>query len=53
MLGRMTNTALPFESLLATRARIGWGMSVATPRPSMQALYEFGAGYPEIGRAHV
>ena len=47
MLGRMTNTPLPFESLLATRARIGWGMSVATPRPSMQALYEFGAGYPD------
>jgi len=37
----------PFESLLATRARIGWGMSVATPRPSMRALYEFGGGYPD------
>ncbi len=43
----MTNTAEPFESLLAARARIGWGMSVATPRPSMQALYEFGGGYPD------
>jgi 2-aminoadipate transaminase len=43
----MTNTSEPFESLLATRARIGWGMSVATPRPSMSALYEFGGGYPD------
>src|SRR5919109_1320994 len=43
----MTTHAEPFESLLAARARIGWGMSVATPRPSMQALYEFGAGYPD------
>ncbi len=43
----MTNTAEPFESLLAARARIGWGMSVATPRPSMSALYEFGGGYPD------
>jgi 2-aminoadipate transaminase len=43
----MTNTPEPFESLLASRARIGWGMSVATPRPSMSALYEFGGGYPD------
>jgi 2-aminoadipate transaminase len=43
----MTNTTEPFESLLAARARIGWGMSVATPRPSMHALYEFGGGYPD------
>ncbi|MGH7389015.1 MAG: PLP-dependent aminotransferase family protein [Candidatus Rokuibacteriota bacterium] len=43
----MANTPEPFESLLATRARIGWGMSVATPRPSMSALYEFGGGYPD------
>ena len=49
MLSGMTNTPEPFESLLASRARIGWGMSVATPRPSMQALYEFGAGYPDPG----
>jgi 2-aminoadipate transaminase len=47
MLAGMTNTPEPFESLLASRARIGWGMSVATPRPSMKALYEFGAGYPD------
>jgi 2-aminoadipate transaminase len=43
----MTTHGEPFESLLASRARIGWGMSVATPRPSMKALYEFGAGYPD------
>jgi DNA-binding transcriptional MocR family regulator len=43
----MVNSAQPFESLLASRARIGWGMSVATPRPSMKALYEFGGGYPD------
>jgi DNA-binding transcriptional MocR family regulator len=43
----MTSTPEPFESLLASRARIGWGRSVATPRPSMDALYEFGGGYPD------
>ena len=43
----MTTTPEPFESLLASRARIGWGMSVATPRPSMTVRYEFGAGYPD------
>ena len=37
----------PFESLLSRRARIGWGVAVATPRPSMSALYEFGGGYPD------
>ena len=37
----------PFETLLSRRARIGWGVSVATPRPSMSALYEFGGGYPD------
>ncbi|MGH2358693.1 MAG: PLP-dependent aminotransferase family protein, partial [Candidatus Limnocylindria bacterium] len=36
-----------FESLLANRARVGWGVPVATPRPSMSALYEFGGGYPD------
>ena len=45
----MTAPRAPFESRLAMRARIGWGMSVATPRLSMQALYEFGAGYPDPG----
>jgi 2-aminoadipate transaminase len=37
----------PFEPLLSRRARIGWGVSIATPRPSMSALYEFGGGYPD------
>ncbi len=43
----MTHTPGPFESLLAMRARIGWGLSVATPRPSTRVLYEFGGGYPD------
>ena len=44
----MTTSATdPFEPLLSRRARIGWGVSVATPRPSMSALYEFGGGYPD------
>jgi 2-aminoadipate transaminase len=48
MLFRMTTPASgPIESLLSQRARIGWGVSVATPRPSMSALYEFGGGYPD------
>jgi 2-aminoadipate transaminase len=48
MLFRMTTSAGdPFESLLSRRARIGWGVAVATPRPSMSALYEFGGGYPD------
>jgi len=48
MLFDMTTPASdPFESLLSRRARIGWGVSVATPRPSMSALYEFGGGYPD------
>ena len=36
-----------FEPLLSNRARIGWGVPVATPRPSMSVLYEFGGGYPD------
>jgi 2-aminoadipate transaminase len=36
-----------FESLLSTRARIGWGGPVSTPRPAMSALYEFGGGLPD------
>ena len=48
MLFDMTTPASdPFESLLSRRARIGWGVAVATPRPSMSALYEFGGGYPD------
>jgi 2-aminoadipate transaminase len=48
MLLTMTTPANdPFEPLLSRRARIGWGVAVATPRPSMHALYEFGGGYPD------
>jgi 2-aminoadipate transaminase len=48
MLFRMTTSAGdPFESLLSRRARISWGVAVATPRPSMSALFEFGGGYPD------
>jgi 2-aminoadipate transaminase len=48
MLSDMTTRASdPFEPLLSSRARIGWGVAVATPRPSMSALYEFGGGYPD------
>jgi 2-aminoadipate transaminase len=36
-----------FESLLSSRAKVGWGVPVATPRPSMTVLYEFGGGYPD------
>jgi 2-aminoadipate transaminase len=36
-----------FQPLLSSRARVGWGVSVATPRPSMSVLYEFGGGYPD------
>jgi len=42
-----TRASDPFEPLLSARARIGWGVAVATPRPSMSALYEFGGGYPD------
>jgi 2-aminoadipate transaminase len=45
--GMTTRTGDPFEPLLSSRARIGWGVAVATPRPSMSALYEFGGGYPD------
>ena len=45
MLPAMTRQATPpFESLHAARARNRWGISVATQRPSMDALYEFGGG---------
>src|SRR5436309_835425 len=45
--GMTTSGAEQFESLLANRARIGFGVPVHTPRPSMSALYEFGGGYPD------
>jgi 2-aminoadipate transaminase len=48
MLPGMTTPAPDrFESLLSTRARIGWGVPVSTPRPAMSPLYEFGGGLPD------
>src|SRR5216117_3175989 len=42
-----SSNAKTFQTLLSSRARIGWGVQVATPRPSMTVLYEFGGGYPD------
>ena len=42
-----TPSVPPFESLLSDRARIGWGFPVGTARPTVDALYEFGGGYPD------
>ncbi|HXH84884.1 MAG TPA: PLP-dependent aminotransferase family protein [Candidatus Tectomicrobia bacterium] len=42
-----TSVRAHFESLLSSRARIGWGYPVGTPRPTPNALYEFGGGYPD------
>jgi len=42
-----SSNAETFQTLLSSRARIGWGVAVATPRPSMSVLYEFGGGYPD------
>ena len=36
-----------FERLLSSRARIGWGGPVGTQRPTSNALYEFGGGFPD------
>jgi 2-aminoadipate transaminase len=48
MLARMaTNDPLHFEKLLSSRARIGWGGPVGTQRPTSNALYEFGGGFPD------
>jgi 2-aminoadipate transaminase len=44
----MTTRAIAsFADLLSTRARIGWGIPVATPRPVQSPLYEFGGGLPD------
>src|SRR2546423_4663571 len=47
LFGMTTSGTERFESLLANRARIGFGVPVHTARPSMSALYEFGGGYPD------
>ncbi len=46
MLPVMTNHR-HFERLLSERARIGWGGPVGTQRPTSNALYEFGGGFPD------
>ncbi len=45
--GMTTATPDPFESLLSTRARIGWGGPVSTQRPTTSPLYDFGGGFPD------
>ncbi len=48
MLADMAMNERPhFERLLSTRARIGWGGPVGTQRPTSNALYEFGGGFPD------
>lgn len=41
------NSTPRFEDFLSTRARIGTGTSVQPARPVINALYEFGGGYPD------
>ena len=36
-----------FDALLSTRARIGWGAPPPPSRPVVDALYDFGAGFPD------
>src|SRR5215831_16249240 len=44
----MSNTPLAnFDDLLSTRARIGRGGPAAPTRPVVNALYEFGGGFPD------
>jgi 2-aminoadipate transaminase len=43
----MPNESMHFERLLSTKARIGWGGPVGTQRPTSNALYEFGGGFPD------
>ncbi|MBI2207219.1 MAG: PLP-dependent aminotransferase family protein [Candidatus Rokubacteria bacterium] len=43
----MTTNDRHFERLLSARARIGWGGPVGTQRPTSNALYEFGGGFPD------
>jgi len=43
----MASTPARFEELLSTRARIGRGVSAPPARPTENALYEFGGGFPD------
>ncbi len=36
-----------FDELLSTRARIGWDAPLPPSRPALDALYDFGGGYPD------
>src|SRR5215831_21204301 len=48
MLPHMSNTPIArFDDLLSTRARIGRGGPAAPTRPVVNALYEFGGGFPD------
>src|SRR5262247_2067095 len=48
MLPHMSNTPITrFDDLLSTRARIGRGGPAAPTRPVVNALYEFGGGFPD------
>jgi len=48
MLPHMSNTPnARFDDLLSTRARIGRGGPAAPTRPVVNALYEFGGGFPD------
>lgn len=44
----MTNKpATNFDAFLSSRARIGWDAPPPPSRPAIDALYEFGSGYPD------
>jgi 2-aminoadipate transaminase len=43
----MTITPVRFDDLLSTRGRIGRGGPAAPTRPVVNALYEFGGGFPD------
>jgi 2-aminoadipate transaminase len=43
----MTTTPVRFDDLLSTRGRIGRGGPAAPTRPVVNALYEFGGGFPD------
>src|SRR5262249_4841907 len=42
-----TKPSASFDDLLSVRARIGWDAPPPPSRPSLDALYDFGAGYPD------
>ena len=48
MLPSMTTKPVTgFDDLLSSRARIGWDAPPPPSRPALNALYEFGSGYPD------